>query len=114
MDVIHRDTVSIRLQRGDGDVVKQFPDEQTRILALYAWLGSGEGPLSGFPSYEMVAEELLLYSQTEAPIETAKVKKNCPATGRRCQTVWRLDFPATPIERLGTSASEPQAVPARR
>jgi hypothetical protein len=75
MDVIHRDTVSIRLQRGDGDVVKQFPDEQTRILALYAWFGSGEGPLSGFPSYEMVAEELLLYSQTEALIETAKATK---------------------------------------
>jgi hypothetical protein len=54
---------------------KQFPDEQTRILALYAWFGSGEGPWSGFPSYEMVAEELLLDSQTEALIKAAKATR---------------------------------------
>ena len=51
---------------------EEFPDERTRILALYAWFGSGEGPWSGFPSYEMVAEELLLDFQTEALIAAAE------------------------------------------
>lgn len=50
----------------------EFPDERTRILALYAWFGSGEGPWSGFPSYEMVAEELLLDFHTEALIKAAE------------------------------------------
>ena len=51
---------------------RQYPDEQTRILALYAWFGSGEGPWSGFPGYEIVAEELLLEFQTEALIKAAE------------------------------------------
>ena len=56
-------------------LAKQFPDEQTRILALYAWFGSGAGPWSGFPSYETVAEELLLDFKTEALIEAAKATR---------------------------------------
>jgi hypothetical protein len=53
-------------------LAKQFPNEQTRILGLYAWFGSGAGPWSGFPSYEMVAEELLLDFHTDALIAAAE------------------------------------------
>jgi hypothetical protein len=34
------------------------PDD--RVLCLFAWFGSGEGPWSGYPAYEKVAETLLL------------------------------------------------------
>jgi hypothetical protein len=57
-------------------LVGEFPNEQPRILALYAWFGSGEGPWSGFPSYETVAEELLLEFQTEALIEAAEATRS--------------------------------------
>jgi hypothetical protein len=47
-------------------VVTEFPDESKRILALLTWYGSGAGPWSGFPSYESIAENLLLdYPTTE-------------------------------------------------
>jgi hypothetical protein len=48
---------------------KEFPDERSRILALYAWFGSGEGPWSGLPSYEQVAEELLRVEVLEGSME---------------------------------------------
>jgi hypothetical protein len=41
-------------------LAKEFPDTRQRILALFSWYGSGDGPWSGFPSYESAAEELLL------------------------------------------------------
>ena len=45
---------------------KEFPDIRQRILALYAWYGSGSGYWSGFPSYESLAEEMLRqYSNAE-------------------------------------------------
>jgi len=37
-----------------------YPDGNARIRALLAWFGSGEGPWSGFPSYESVPENLLM------------------------------------------------------
>lgn len=36
------------------------PDPVERVRALYMWFGSGEGPWSGYPSYEGAAEQLLL------------------------------------------------------
>jgi hypothetical protein len=36
------------------------PDPVERVRALYTWFGSGEGPWSGYPSYEGAAEQLLL------------------------------------------------------
>jgi hypothetical protein len=54
----------------------EFPDERTRILALYAWFGSGQGPWSGFPGYETVAERLLLDFQTETLIAAAEAAKS--------------------------------------
>lgn len=46
-------------------LTKQFPDKNVGILALLNWYGAGEGPWSGFPVYESVAEELLLLHKTE-------------------------------------------------
>lgn len=43
-----------------------YSDREQAILALLGWFGSGEGPWSGFPSYETIAEWLLLrYPTTE-------------------------------------------------
>jgi hypothetical protein len=42
-----------------------LPDPTQRALALFGWLGSGAGPWSGCPSYECVAERLLLEEGTE-------------------------------------------------
>jgi len=38
----------------------EFMDVDRRILTLFQWYGSGQGPWSGFPSYENIAEGLLL------------------------------------------------------
>jgi hypothetical protein len=54
---------------------KQLPDEKERILALLKWFGSGEGPWSGFPSYETVAEELLLLHATGVIIGAIRDRK---------------------------------------
>jgi len=41
-------------------------DKNERILALLSWYGSGQGPWSGFPAYEDIAEKMLLdYKTTE-------------------------------------------------
>lgn len=44
----------------DQELAKELPDANKRILALMSWFGSGAGRWSGFPSYESVAEEMLL------------------------------------------------------
>jgi hypothetical protein len=49
-----------------------FPKVGERILALYAWHGSGAGPWSGFPGYEVVSEELLLTYSTGELVEAAQ------------------------------------------
>jgi hypothetical protein len=46
-------------------LAKQIPDGNERILALFAWYGSGMGPWSGFPSYEDIAANLLFDYPTE-------------------------------------------------
>jgi hypothetical protein len=58
---------------GESDVdamndalAQEFPEEQSRILALLNWFGSGEGPWSGYPAYEADAEQLLLMHSTAA------------------------------------------------
>ena len=47
-------------------LVKDVPDEPERIRALLSWYGSGAGPWSGFPSYEVAAENLLLRYPTRS------------------------------------------------
>ena len=55
-----RDETSPNVTPLRAALAKEFPDVRQRILALFSWYGSGEGPWSGFPSYESTAEELLL------------------------------------------------------
>jgi hypothetical protein len=55
-----RDELSPNIKPLRAAVTQEFPDNRQRILALFTWFGSGDGPWSGFPSYETVAEELLL------------------------------------------------------
>jgi hypothetical protein len=45
---------------------------------LLAWFGSGEGPWSGFPSYENVAEALLLRLPTEAVVKVVSGEPSVP------------------------------------
>jgi hypothetical protein len=42
---------------------------------LLNWFGSGEGPWSGFPSYESTAEELLLLHKTDAILQAIRNTK---------------------------------------
>ena len=39
---------------------QEYPDPREQARVLFAWFGRGSGPWSGFPSYEQVAECLLL------------------------------------------------------
>ena len=41
-------------------LVREHPATTRRIVALFGWFGSGAGPWTGYPTYESVAEELLL------------------------------------------------------
>jgi hypothetical protein len=55
-------------------LAKEFPDARQRILALFAWYGSGEGPWSGFPGYEEIAENLLLEYPTPDLVAAAQTE----------------------------------------
>lgn len=66
---------------------KQFPDTRARILALLHWFGSGAGPWSGFPAYEMVPESLLLDFSTK---ELLDVIESTPLTGTQTEGAARL------------------------
>ncbi len=55
-------------------LTQEFPDTRQRILALFAWYGSGEGPWSGFPSYEEIAEKLLLEYPTPDLVAAAETE----------------------------------------
>ncbi|MGA3135786.1 MAG: hypothetical protein ABSC88_07315 [Terracidiphilus sp.] len=50
-------------------ISKEFPDTRARILRLMAWYGSGAGPWSGFPVYEVVPEQMLLEYSTPELVE---------------------------------------------
>lgn len=54
---------------------KEIGDEQKQILALLEWYGSGAGPWVGYPSYESVAEDLLLGYRTSLIIVTIRKAK---------------------------------------
>lgn len=43
-----------------------IPVDRARVLLV--WYGSGEGPWSGYPAYESLAEELLLQTPTDAVV----------------------------------------------
>ncbi|MES2297291.1 MAG: hypothetical protein V4582_09625 [Pseudomonadota bacterium] len=57
-------------------LAKEYPSSAQRVLALYAWYGAGAGPWSGFPSYESIAEQLLMTHSTDellAPLDSAQL-----------------------------------------
>lgn len=51
---------------------QKIPNEKERISLLLYWFGSGAGPWSGFPSYESVAEEMLLEYKIEDIVSFAQ------------------------------------------
>jgi len=55
-------------------LTQEFPDVRQRILALFAWYGSGQGPWSGYLGYEDVAETLLLDYPTPDLIAAAETE----------------------------------------
>ncbi len=62
------------MYRGDirpleAAVAKEFPDKRARILRLMAWYGSGAGPWSGYPVYEVVPEQMLLKYSTQELVD---------------------------------------------
>lgn len=46
-------------------LAQDIPDRNEQILTLLHWLGSGDGPWSGYPAYESLAQELLLQYTTQ-------------------------------------------------
>jgi hypothetical protein len=46
-------------------LIVEFPNQQERILTLMEWFGAGRGAWSGFPAYEMDAEEILFLYETD-------------------------------------------------
>jgi len=49
----------------------EIPDSRQRIIALFSWLGSGEGPWSGYSWYETVPQVLLFDFSTSDLIAVA-------------------------------------------
>jgi len=56
-----------------------YTTEEEVILELLAWFGHGEGPWSGFPSYEAMAERLLLTFPTEGIVSAVEAAAPTPA-----------------------------------
>jgi hypothetical protein len=67
-----RDEISPNVKPLRTALDTEFPDTHQRVLALFTWYGSGDGPWSGFPSYESAAEELLLDIPTPGLIAAAQ------------------------------------------
>lgn len=75
-------------------LVRQFPDQNDRIRALFSWFGSGAGPWSGVPVDEEVAERLLLQYSTNALIsgaETAALNEQQLEGAARIFGSWSLE-----------------------
>jgi hypothetical protein len=56
-----------------------FPDTRDQALALFEWLGHGEGSWSGYPAYECVPERLLLCMPFSALSEALRARGLTPA-----------------------------------
>jgi hypothetical protein len=55
MEMSHRNCALVR-----DALNKLIPDEQERVYALLEWFGSGSGPWTGFPAWELIPDQLLL------------------------------------------------------
>jgi hypothetical protein len=68
-------------------LAQKMPNQPERIRALFAWYGSGQGPWSGYPSYEELAEQLLLDYPTKDLLAAIKGRQ---LTGTQTEGVARL------------------------
>lgn len=66
---------------------EEFADKSLRILVLLEWFGSGAGPWSGHPDYEIAAEEMLLEYDTQDIVSAIKLRD---LTGRQKEGAARL------------------------
>jgi hypothetical protein len=76
------DLTPLRNALADGVAMKS-----DRILALFAWYGSGRGPWSGYPAYESIAENMLLDYKTPELLTAIEGKE---LTARQTEGVARL------------------------
>jgi hypothetical protein len=67
-----RDEFSPNVKALRSALAKEFPDAHQRVCVLFSWYGSGAGPWSGHPSYESLAEELLLDFPTPQLVAAAE------------------------------------------
>jgi hypothetical protein len=51
------------------EALRALPSVDAQVLALLGWFGSGAGPWSGCPSYESVAQDLLLHFAPQLMID---------------------------------------------
>jgi len=65
-----------------------YANEGDAIVALLDWFGSGAGTWSGFPSYEGVAEALLLRYPTEAIVQALGKEPLTPARAEGASRVF--------------------------
>jgi hypothetical protein len=65
------------LQPVTDALASAYPDVSERLLKLFRWFGSGEGPWSGFPVYEEFAEYILLqYPEEDLFVALASASLN--------------------------------------
>jgi hypothetical protein len=60
-------------------LAEQLPEKSACILALFSWYGSGAGPWSGYPSYEDIAEKMLLDYSTDELLAAVEGKEQTEA-----------------------------------
>jgi len=76
---INPEVPSPELLRAEKVLRDAYANESDAIVALLDWFGSGEGPWSGFPTYEGVPEALLLCYPTEAIVKAVAGEPLTPA-----------------------------------
>jgi hypothetical protein len=59
-DVWQRVTETSDLTPVQESLSAAYPNLRTRILGLFRWFGNRDGPWTGFPVYEQLAEQILL------------------------------------------------------
>lgn len=83
-------------------LAQAFPHPLRQALRLFSWYGRGDGPWSGYPSYERIAEELLAALPTPVLVQ-ATAAANEPEQLRGAARFWagwnqRTRLPALPSE----------------
>jgi len=58
---------------------RAYPDPVKRALAVLGWYGHGQGPWSGFPAYEVFADDLLLEFPVDVIVAALQAEEVTPA-----------------------------------